>query len=75
MADKRRRQNCAFDRAGEENDGIEHELFVRIFAADAVLRITFDRWRHLSGCALILQNRTCCVLLRLRRWKYLETKK
>jgi hypothetical protein len=40
VPEKSRRQNRSLDRAGKENDGIEHEFFVRLLAADPVLRIT-----------------------------------
>src|SRR5579859_4316327 len=76
MSEQRRRQNRSFDRAGQEDNGIEHELFVRIFAADAVLResLRSDGDIFPEG-APIWQKRTCCTVLRLRRRKYLETKK
>ncbi len=75
VAEQRGRQNRSFDRAGKEDDGIEHEFFVRLSAAYTVLRITLELRNHLSVSAPALQKRTCCVVLRLRDRKYLETKK
>jgi hypothetical protein len=40
-----------------------------------VLRITPELRNHISDDALALQKLTCCVVLRLRDRKYLETKK
>jgi hypothetical protein len=75
MPEQSRRQNRSFDRAGQENKGIEHEFFVRLLAAGPVLRITPELRNHISDDALALQKLTCCVVLRLRDRKYLETKK
>jgi hypothetical protein len=42
VPEERGRQGRSFDRAGEENDGIEHEFFLSLFAEGAVVRITSD---------------------------------